>query len=192
MSTSRVAVVVVALACAFAVARPGAQDRLRGMPGYDQFTKMQPLSVVAYLFKTTRNIQWAPDGKSFTYTAAAKSYRFDLATMTPAESEAPSATPAGGRAAGGRAGGRAGGGLPPATGGGRSGGMEQEQSEMPVAPMAGCPPIATQTARGRQAYCIESPDQKFKAFYRDRNMWVAKIDGSGERQITKDGSEKSR
>jgi dipeptidyl-peptidase-4 len=66
--------------------------------------------------------------------------------------------------------------------------MEQSQSEMSTTPVAGCPPIQTQTARGRQAYCIASPDEKFKAFYRDRNLWVANFDGSGERQVTTDGS----
>ena len=58
--------------------------------------------------------------------------------------------------------------------------------------MNGCPPLQTQTARGRQAYCIESPDGRIKAFYRERNVWIARIDGTGEKQITKDGSEKSR
>jgi dipeptidyl-peptidase-4 len=63
---------------------------------------------------------------------------------------------------------------------------------MPVAPMQSCPPLGTQTARGRQAYCITSPDGRLKAFFRARNLWVASIDGSNERQLTSDGSEQSR
>jgi hypothetical protein len=62
---------------------------------------------------------------------------------------------------------------------------------MPAAPIQGCPPLRTQTARGRQAYCIESPDHLLKAFYRARNLWVSNIDGSAERQVTQDGSEQA-
>jgi dipeptidyl-peptidase-4 len=47
-------------------------------------------------------------------------------------------------------------------------------------------------ARGRQATEAMSPDSGHKAFYRDRNLWIAKADGSGERQITTDGSEEKR
>ncbi len=45
---------------------------------------------------------------------------------------------------------------------------------------------------GRQADCVPSPDGKMKAFYRNRNLWVANFDGTNERQVTKDGSEQSR
>jgi len=51
--------------------------------------------------------------------------------------------------------------------------MEQDQSEMPADPVAGCPTGAN--ARGRQAFCVESPDHKLKAFYRNRNLWVANL-----------------
>ncbi len=47
-------------------------------------------------------------------------------------------------------------------------------------------------ARGRQATEALSPDSSHKAFYRDRNLWVANRDGSGERQLTTDGSEAER
>jgi dipeptidyl-peptidase-4 len=47
-------------------------------------------------------------------------------------------------------------------------------------------------ARGRQVDCAASPDRKLKAFYRDRNLWLANFDGSSERAITTDGSEKAR
>jgi dipeptidyl-peptidase 4 len=55
---------------------------------------------------------------------------------------------------------------------------------------AGCPPIVV--ARGRQADCAVSPDRKLKAFYRDRNLWLANFDGSNERALTTDGSERTR
>ncbi len=47
-------------------------------------------------------------------------------------------------------------------------------------------------ARGRQATEAVSPDSTNKAFYRDRNLWVASINGSNERQLTTDGSEEKR
>ena len=46
--------------------------------------------------------------------------------------------------------------------------------------------------RGRQYDTADSPDSKLKAFYRDRNVWLSKTDGSGEIAITTDGSEKAR
>jgi dipeptidyl-peptidase-4 len=160
------------------VATTGAQDRLKAMPGYDQHTKMQPLlngSVVSGSVSVT----WAADGQSFTYSTAGKAYRFDLATMKAVETgDAAPAAGGGGRGARG--------------GGGSQGGLEQEQSEMSKTLMQGCPPAQAQTARGRQAYCLVSPDGKLKAFYRERNLWVASVDGSGERQVTKDGNEKAR
>jgi dipeptidyl-peptidase-4 len=61
---------------------------------------------------------------------------------------------------------------------------------MPVAAMQGCP--AGGAPRGRQVECTMSPDGKFKAFYRARNFWVANADGTGEVQVTTDGSVEKR
>jgi dipeptidyl-peptidase-4 len=47
-------------------------------------------------------------------------------------------------------------------------------------------------ARGRQSDCAVSPNRLLKAFYRDRNVWLANFDGSNERALTTDGSEKTR
>jgi dipeptidyl-peptidase-4 len=175
----------------------GAQDRLRSMPGSDQYQKMQPLAQGAVVSGAAQNIQWADDGKAVTYSAAGKAYRFDLTTMVAAETGAATA------GAGGARGGAAGRGalgappppaqvqaqVPPPAARGRSGGMEQAQSEL-TAVVSGCPQGAA--ARGRQADCVVSPDLKMKAFYRARNLWVANFDGSGEKQVTKDGSETTR
>lgn len=46
--------------------------------------------------------------------------------------------------------------------------------------------------RGRQFDSATSPDGKLKAFYRDRNVFVSAADGSGEKQITTDGSVSAR
>ncbi len=47
-------------------------------------------------------------------------------------------------------------------------------------------------ARGRQFDSATSPDGKFKAFYKDRNLWISNADGSNDSAITSDGSEKDR
>jgi len=208
--TRRAAPVVPALiAIVIAFAPLAAQDRLAGMPGYDQFTRIQPVITAAWgpqapeTSGAATNVAWSSDGRTVTYTASGKAYRFDVATKTAVETG--QAIVGGGRGAdrGGARGAGGGGGrgqAPPAGAGrsggmeparaGRSGGMEQEQSEMAAGPVSGCPSGAA--ARGRQADCIVSPDQKLKAFYRNRNLWVANFDGSNERAVTTDGSEATR
>ncbi|HUR54165.1 MAG TPA: DPP IV N-terminal domain-containing protein [Gemmataceae bacterium] len=46
--------------------------------------------------------------------------------------------------------------------------------------------------RGRQRTSAISPDGQFKAFYRDRNLWLSDAKGVLEMQITTDGNEKLR
>ena len=171
------------VAAAFAVLP--AQDRLAAMPGADQFERMRPI-VERVNNALTGGVQprWGDDSRSLTYTVAGRSYQVELATMRAVET--PDASSGAGR---GAAGGR--GFAPPATAG-VTPGLEQQQREMPAAVMQGCPALQTQTARGRQAYCIESPDGRLKAFYRGRNLWVANVDGSAERQLTTDGGEAAR
>jgi dipeptidyl-peptidase-4 len=188
------AVSAAAVALVLGLVPLGAQDRLRSMPGYEQFTKMsQQLQGGAFVTGAV-TVRWEDGGRAFTYTNAGQSYRFDLATMaaTPTGAAA-TPDPAAGRG-GARAGGQGRGGqTPPAAtppGRGRSGGLEQAQTEMPAGPVAGCP--NTSAARGRQIDCAVSPDGKMKAFYRNRNFWVANFDGSGERQVTTDGSVEKR
>ena len=86
-------------------------DRLRTMPGVEQYTKMAPLlngSIISGAVTPT----WAADGQSFSYALNGKLLRVDVASMKPVETgDAPVA------AAGGRAGGRgAGGGVAPGRG----------------------------------------------------------------------------
>ena len=173
------AYVLAALLLIVGVAQPGAQDRLKLMPGYDQYTRMQPQLQGAFSSSAAQNVQWAPDGRSFTYAALGRQYRFDVATMTASEASVsqPSAAGRGGRGAAGRQGGP-----PPVA----RGGLEQAQGEMPTEPMVGCPQGGA--ARGRQDECVLSPDRKLKAFYRARNFWIANADGTGEVQVTTDGS----
>src|SRR5215467_5965132 len=46
--------------------------------------------------------------------------------------------------------------------------------------------------RGRQFNSALSPNEKLKAFYRDRNLWLSDADGGNEIAITTDGNEKTR
>lgn len=152
-----------------------AQDRLSKMPGVAQYTKMQealregPAFVSGAITPT-----WAEDGQSFTYTHAGSRFRFDLATRTAVNEGAVPAAAPGGRA--GRAGG------PPAPGGRGRGGNAPG--------LGGCPP--EQVDRGRQAACVGAPDGSKRAFYKDRNIWIANSDGSGEKALTTDGSLEKR
>ncbi len=191
---AHVTVLLGMLIICFAVCYSVAQDRLRTMTGYDQYTKMQPL-ISGSVVSGALSVTWAADGKSFAYNYGGKAYRFDVATLQATVTGDAPAPPAGGRGRGGQ---------PPAAGRGQGqqtqgqappqargrGGMEQAQTEMQVGAVAGCPQSAV--ARGRQADCVVSPDGKLKAFYRNRNFWVANYDGSGEKEVTTDGSEKAR
>src|SRR6185503_19645064 len=140
---SRSVLPLVLALCAFAVVFVSAQDRLRTMPGYEQFQKMQGQTQGAMVSGAV-NAAWSADNTSFSYVTGGKAYRFDIATMKPMETgDAPAPAAGGGRGAvGGRAaGGGTGGGrgtppagqagqAPPATNPGRSGGMQQAQMEM--------------------------------------------------------------
>jgi len=173
-------IVLTAILVSLCIVPMDAQDRLRAMPGYDQFQKMQSALQGAQVFVTGAiTPTWAADGKTFTYAASGKTYKFDVAGM---KAEETGIVPAeGGRGRGGRGG--AGGDNPQ---GGRGGTVQTAaQTEMPVEPVQGCP--HTTAARGRQLDCTMSPDGKLKAFYRNRNFWIANADGSGEKQITTDG-----
>ena len=159
-------------------------DRLAGLPGVEQFQKIQPQIAGSVISGAIAGTAWADDSRSFTYSHAGKTFRFDIATMTAVGSGGVDAEAPG---RGGRGAGR---GAPPATppaGRGRGAApLTAAQTEMPVEPVTGCP--NTRAARGRQLDCAISPDGKLKAFYRARNFWIANVDGSNERAVTKEGN----
>ena len=165
------------LAAAAAVTTLAAQDRLKMMPGYEQFTRMQPQIAGAVVAGSISAVSWRADGKAVSYSTGGKTHTLDLATGKSTEVPSAPTTPAVA--------------IPGRGGRGQSqGGMEQAQHEMPAAPMPGCP--LNGVPRGRQAECALSPDGKFKAFYRARNFWVANADGTGDVQVTTDGSVEKR
>src|SRR5688572_16660346 len=140
------ALCVAAIAVAFAV-RPDAQDRLPGMPGYEQYTRMAPRIANSIVSGAAANVRWAADSQSVRYTIAGRGYLFDLASLK-AE---PENQPAGALGRGAAPGTGRRGAPPPARGG-----LEQAQAEMVNGPTAGCPTDAV--ARGRQENCVVSPD----------------------------------
>src|SRR5215468_4678875 len=97
----------------------GAQDRLKAMPGYDQYQKMSreiPASVVP----GSLTVQWQPDGSAFHYVKDGRQYRYDIAKKqaTPL-GDAPDGAPGGrgGQGFGGQGGrGRGEGGAQPVRG----------------------------------------------------------------------------
>jgi dipeptidyl-peptidase-4 len=186
----RIFAVLAVVVGALAITSRGAQDRLPRMPGYDQYQRMQPQIVGSWISGAVNPI-WEDNGKAFTYVLTGKRYHFDTLSMKAVESGEASLAAVPG-AARGASGARAGaGGQTPAVGRGAvTGGAEQAQVEMPATQMSGCPNVAV--ARGRQAICVLSPDGTHKAFYRDRNLWIASADGSGEKRVTSDGSDGAR
>ncbi|MES2522882.1 MAG: DPP IV N-terminal domain-containing protein [Gemmatimonadota bacterium] len=78
-----------------------AQDRLKTMPGYERYVRMQPL-IGSSVTLGTLGVTWATDGKSFDYAKDGKRWRYDVATKKTTEAP-PAAATAGGR--GGRGGG---------------------------------------------------------------------------------------
>src|SRR5258705_10068362 len=81
------------------------QDRLKTMPGYDQYQRI--LREIPGAVKSgALTVTWADDGRAFEYTRDGRRYRFDVSTRR--EEAATAATP--GR--GGRGGGDGSGGQP--------------------------------------------------------------------------------
>lgn len=140
-----------------------AQDRLKSMPGYENYQKMAGQSA-GTVKRGTLIVSWKDEGKAFEYSKDGKRYRFDIAagkaeevkTGQPAKTEAPSA-PAKGR----------------------------RRNNDAAAPQVG-------VGRGRQATTVTAPGGKLKAVYKDRNIYITDGDGGNETQVTTDGSEKLR
>lgn len=174
-----------------------AQDRLKAMPGYDQYTRMAPMYLGSVKLGSVLGggggrggggrggsgaaagspaVVWAADGKGVDYLWDGKRYHFAFAakrsTEVAATEAAASATAAPGAGRGGR-GGR-----------GNFAGLDS---------IRGCggvmlpPPV-----RGRQRPVAASPDGKYLATYRDRNLSVCDASGGVTGAVTTDGNEKER
>jgi hypothetical protein len=77
---------IAGLVCAASLSL-GAQDRLRTLPGYEQYRRMAPLLANGWSSGAVTP-RWAPDSGSFTYNLRGRTYRFEIATMTSTSTEA--------------------------------------------------------------------------------------------------------
>lgn len=141
-------------------------ERLPTLPGYAAYARLeQDLRAGPAFTPAASTPRWASDSLSFTFVAAGRLRRFDIASGTAADVDDPA--------------------VAAATSGGPSGAA-------PRGPRGPDPcPIVT-VERGRQRACEGSPDGQFKMFSRDRNVFVSRADGSDERQVTVDGSDVQR
>jgi dipeptidyl-peptidase-4 len=73
---------LVAFASPASIAR--AQDRLKTMPGYDQYARVAP-QIPGSVKLGTLQAFWIDSGKSFEYQQDGKWFRFDVATRKAAE-----------------------------------------------------------------------------------------------------------
>lgn len=158
-----------------------AQDRLKSMPGHEQYEKLSREMLTAFR-PPAGGVTWKDGGKAFEYRSDGRVYRYDLAAgKAEVIGEAPDGGAQPGRGGRGGPGGQRGGG----GGGGQGGPPTGDGAAAP-------PPGGGMFMRGRQAVAANSPDGRFKAIYKDRNVWVAEVKGGAETQITTDGSEKDR
>ncbi len=139
-----------------------AQDRLKTMPGYERYLRMSREITNAYK-SGSLSVNWKDEGKALEYQKEGKRYRYDIATRKISQAGPASAQPSGQGSDTGRRRGR---------------GETRDQAPRP--------------ARGRQFTSALSPDGKWKAFYRDRNLWLSNTNSTNEIALTTDGSEKTR
>jgi dipeptidyl-peptidase 4 len=144
----------------------GAQDRLKQMPGFEQFTRMSAQSRAAARLGSIVP-EWNEDSSSFEYAFDGRKYRFDIASShSTIIGDAPEDT----------------------VGIRRGRGRHSQQQEQGSRGRG----VGQLPARGRQFESAESPDGKLKAVYRDRNVWLTNLDGTGEIAVTTDGSQAER
>lgn len=151
-----------ALAC-LVCSSATSQDRLKTMPGYDNYQKMSS-QLAGSVKRGTLVVSWKDDGKAFEYSKDGKRYRFDIAAGK-AEEIKPGAAAAKEPAAPTKVGRRRGNG-------------------------AGVAQVGV--ARGRQSTSTSSPDGKLKAVYKDRNIFITDDKDGNEVAVTTDGSEAQR
>ena len=133
-----------------------AQDRLKTMPGYEQYQKMSR-EIPGSVKPGALSVVWKDGGQAFEYRKDGKAYRYTIATRTAAE-----VAPTG------------------------------ENNPPPSGALGGRRREAGGLERGRQYNSSLSPNEKLKAFYRDRNLWLSDAQGGAETAVTTDGNEKTR
>ena len=96
VAAPRVAIAVLvtcALAMAALVPSAGAQDRLKTMPGYEQYQRVAPkIREAAASIATAGNFGWSSDSRRVSFDSAGKRYAYDVATRRVALDTAPAET----------------------------------------------------------------------------------------------------
>jgi len=123
-----------------------AQDKLKSMPGYNQYQKVAP-QIRTSVKLGSISAKWSEDGSSFEYQQDKKIYKYTVKT--------------------------------------------KKVTEVGVAPEVE-PRNLSRPARGRQFDFANSPDEKLKAYTKDRNMYLSDADGSHEIVVTKDANEENQ
>jgi dipeptidyl-peptidase 4 len=108
------------------------------------------------------SVTWKDEGKAFEFQRERKRYRYDIATRKLIELERER----------------------PAT---NAPAPAQSDSQGRRGRRGSAPP-----ERGRQYTFANSPDGRWKAFYRERNVWLSDTNGAGEIAITTEGNDKAR
>ncbi len=132
--------------CVFFTTQAFAQDKLKEMPGYEQYQKTAP-QIRTAVKPGTLTVKWSDDGSSFEYERDKKLYRYTVKTKTTAE---------------------------------------VGDAQVPDRRMGNRP------ARGRQYDIADSPDGKWKAFTKDRNLYISTADGANPTAVTTDGNEQNQ
>jgi dipeptidyl-peptidase-4 len=140
-----------------------AQDRLKSMPGYEQYQRMAPQIAQVAAGLGGRGftalgpmIAWSPDSKLVFYQSAGAVHTFNVGTRA-VDAQPPAAPEA----------------TPPAGRGGRGG-------------------AAGQPDRGRQFSASVAPAGNHRAIYKDRNVWIGDSTGANAVAVTTDGTDKTR
>ncbi len=89
-----------AVASAFLAAPAAAQERLKAMPGYEQYQRMGK-DVGTAVRSGALGVTWQSDGRSFEFQKDGKAFRFDVGTRTATETGASAPPVSGGRPLGG-------------------------------------------------------------------------------------------
>ena len=143
-----------------------AQDRLKTMPGYSRYQKISAAMTNAVKLGSL-SVVWKDDGKALEYERDSKRFRYDIASK--ALSEIPTAKSTTN--------------APQSNAPGEGDARSQRRREGRR---------SDSPARGRQFTSVKSPDGKWKAVYRDRNVWLVHGKHSNEVAVTTDGNEKAR
>ncbi|KXK24313.1 MAG: dipeptidyl-peptidase IV [Bacteroidetes bacterium OLB12] len=123
-----------------------AQDKLKRMPGYDQYSKMAP-QIRNSVKPGNLSVTWSEDGSAFEYVQDKKLYRYSVKTK-----------------------------------------KTVEVGDAPVSERR----FPSRPARGRQYDFANSPDGKWKAYTKDRNMYISEATGANQVAITTDGNDQNQ